>query len=164
MPRSGSNDESGAGPFVAAVDQGTTGARCILFAASRQPRASGYREHAQLPPEPGWVEPDPDEIWGATATVIRDALAQAGGPGARRIAAVGVTNQRETTVLWDRRTGRPVYRAIVWQDTRTRSACQALVDQGVEPLVRARTGLPIATYFSALKAAWVLDNVPGAPA
>ena len=162
MPLSGGSDtQAGAGPLVAAVDQGTTGTRCILFDASGEPRATAYREHAQLTPEPGWVEHDPEEIWEATASVIRDALAQAGGPRARRIAAVGVTNQRETTVLWDRRTGRPVYRAIVWQDTRTRSACQALVDRGVEPFVRSRTGLPIATYFSALKAAWVLDNVPG---
>jgi glycerol kinase len=109
------------------------------------------------------VEHDADEVWAATAAVIRDALAKAGlsGEGTRRIATVGVTNQRETTVLWDRRTGRPLYRAIVWQDTRTRLACQTLIDRGVEPLVRSRTGLGIATYFSALKAAWVLDNIPG---
>jgi glycerol kinase len=151
------------GPFVAAVDQGTTGTRCILFDASGHPRATAYREHAQLTPQPGWVEHDADEVWAATAEVIRDALAQAGLSGAatHRIAAVGVTNQRETTVLWDRRTGRPLYRAIVWQDVRTRLACQALIDRGLEPLVRSRTGLGIATYFSALKAAWVLDHVPG---
>ncbi len=151
------------GPLVAAIDQGTTGTRCILFDASGHPRASAYREHTQLTPQPGWVEHDAEEVWEATAAVIRDALAKAGltGAEARRIAAVGVTNQRETTVLWDRRTGRPLYRAIVWQDTRTRPACQALIDRGMEPSVRSRTGLPIATYFSALKAAWMLDNVPG---
>src|SRR2546425_12809541 len=101
MPRFGSPTESGVGPFVAAVDQGTTGTRCILFDASGEPRASAYREHAQLTPEPGWVEHDPEEIWEATAAVIRDALAQArlAGPGARRIAAVGGTDQRATTVL-----------------------------------------------------------------
>ncbi len=152
-----------AGSAVAAIDQGTTGTRCIIFDAAGLPRASAYREHAQLTPQPGWVEHDPEEIWDATATVIREALAQSGlsGEGIRRIAAVGVTNQRETTVLWDRRTGRPLYRAIVWQDTRTRPACQALIDRGLEPVVRSRTGLGIATYFSALKAAWILDHVPG---
>ena len=151
------------GPFVAAIDQGTTGTRCIIFDATGQPRARAYREHAQLTPQPGWVEHDAEDIWEATAGVVRDAVASAGlsGEAAGAIAAVGVTNQRETTVLWDRRTGRPVYPAIVWQDTRTRSACQALIDRGAEPLVRSRTGLPIATYFSALKAAWILDNVPG---
>lgn len=155
-----------AGPLVAAIDQGTTGTRCIIFDASGLPRAGAYREHAQLTPQPGWVEHDPDEILDATGAVVREALAEAGlaGDGIRRIAAVGVTNQRETTVLWDRRTGRPLYRAIVWQDTRTRSACQALIDRGLEPVVRARTGLGIATYFSALKAAWILDQVPGARA
>jgi glycerol kinase len=152
-----------AGPLVAAIDQGTTGTRCIIFDASGLPRARAYREHAQLTPQPGWVEHDPEEIWDATAAVVREALAQAGlsGEGIRRIAAVGVTNQRETTVLWDRRTGRPLYRAIVWQDTRTRPACQGLIDRGLEPVIRARTGLGVATYFSALKAAWILDHVPG---
>src|SRR5207302_9472477 len=106
---------------------------------------------------------DPEEIWRKTDGVIRRALAQAGlaAGAAGRVAAVGVTNQRETSVLWDRRTGRPLYRAIVWQDTRTRDACRALIDRGLEPSVRARTGLPLATYFSALKAAWILDHVPG---
>ena len=154
------------GPFVAAIDQGTTGTRCILFDAAGRPCASAYREHAQFTPQPGWVEHDAEEIWDATAAVVRDTLAAAGlsGHAGRAIAAVGVTNQRETTVLWDRRTGRPVYRAIVWQDTRTRGACGTLMERGLEPLVRSRTGLPIATYFSALKAAWILDNVPGARA
>jgi glycerol kinase len=152
-----------AGPLVAAIDQGTTGTRCILFDGSGLPRAGAYREHAQLTPQPGWVEHDPEEIWETTAAVIREALAKLGlsGGALRRVSAVGVTNQRETTVLWDRRTGRPIYRAIVWQDTRTRPACQALIDRGLEPAIRARTGLGIATYFSALKAAWILDHVPG---
>jgi len=153
----------GSGPLVAAIDQGTTGTRCILFDAAGRQRASAYEEHAQLTPHPGWVEHDPEEIWQKTDRVIRRALAQAGltAGAAGRIAAVGVTNQRETSVLWDRRTGRPLYRAIVWQDTRTRDACRALIDRGLEPSVRARTGLPLATYFSALKAAWILDHVPG---
>ena len=129
----------------------------------RRQRASAYEEHAQLTPQPGWVEHDPEEIWQKTVDVIRGALGQAGlaDGAAGRLAAVGVTNQRETSVLWDRRTGRPLYRAIVWQDTRTRDACRALIDRGLEPSVRARTGLPVATYFSALKAAWILDHVPG---
>jgi glycerol kinase len=148
------------GPLVAAIDQGTTGTRCILFDAAGQTVAGAYEEHSQLTPQPGWVEHDPEEIWEKTVRVIRGALSRAGG-AADRLAAVGVTNQRETTVLWDRRTGRPLYRAIVWQDTRTREACQALIARGVEPAVRGRTGLPIATYFSALKAAWILEHVPG---
>jgi len=164
MPDAEGLDAGGrSGPLVAAVDQGTTGTRCIIFDASGRPRSSAYREHAQLTPQPGWVEHDAEEIWDATASVIREALAKAdlSGGGTGRIAAVGVTNQRETTVLWDRRTGRPLYRAIVWQDTRTRLACQALIDRGTEPLIRSRTGLPVATYFSALKAAWILEHVPG---
>jgi glycerol kinase len=157
---------AGGGPYVAALDQGTTGTRCIVFDAAGRARASAYAEHAQITPQPGWVEHDPEEIRDAAFRVVREALAQAGlaGGAAGRLAAVGVANQRETTVLWDRRTGRPVYRAIVWQDTRTREACRALADRGLEPMLRARTGLPVATYFSALKAAWMLDHVPGARA
>lgn len=152
---------TGARPsFVAAIDQGTTGTRCIVFDAAARPVATSYAEHRQLTPRPGWVEHDPEEIWEATVRVTKAALAQAGVDGAR-LAGLGVTNQRETTVLWDRRTGRPVYPAIVWQDTRTREACQALIAQGHEPAVRSLTGLPLATYFSALKATWILDHVPG---
>jgi glycerol kinase len=154
---------AGAGPYVAAIDQGTTGTRCILFDVSGRPVASAYAEHAQVTPQPGWVEHDPEEIWRTTVGVIRGALAGAGvtGSPAGRVAGIGITNQRETTVLWDRRTGRPVYNAIVWQDTRTRDACQAMEARGAGPMIRARTGLPIATYFSATKAAWVLDRIPG---
>src|SRR5207302_206298 len=144
------------------INRTTQGALLGVFPEARQ-RAGAYEEHAQLTPQPGWVEHDPEEIWQKTDRVIRRALAQAGlaAGAACRVAAVGVTNQRETSVLWDRRTGRPLYRAIVWQDTRTRDACRALIDRGLEPSVRARTGLPVATYFSALKAAWILDHVPG---
>ncbi len=151
------------GPYVAAIDQGTTGTRCIVVDAAGRPAASAYEEHAQITPQPGWVEHDPEEIWEKTNRVIRTALAQAGlaGGASGRVAAIGVTNQRETTVLWDRRTGRPLYRAIVWQDTRTRSACQDLIDRGLDAMIRSRTGLPIATYFSAPKAAWVLEHIPG---
>jgi glycerol kinase len=150
------------GPYVAAIDQGTTGTRCIVFDAGGRPVASAYAEHTQITPHPGWVEHDADELWDATRRVARDALERAGLGEGGGLAAVGVTNQRETVVLWDRRSGRPLYRAIVWQDTRTREACEALIRQGVEPTVRDRTGLPLATYFSALKAAWILDHVPGA--
>jgi len=154
------------GPYVAAVDQGTTGTRCIVFDAGGRPVASAYAEHAQLTPRPGWVEHDPEEIWEATGRVVREALARAGQSvsAAGTPAAIGITNQRETAVLWDRRTGRPVYHAIVWQDTRTRDACRSLIERGTEPMIRDRTGLPVATYFSALKVAWILDQIPGARA
>ncbi len=149
------------GPHVAAIDQGTTGTRCMVVDAAGQPVASAYAEHAQITPQPGWVEHDPDELWRATCGVAREALGRAGLTGAAELAGLGVTNQRETAIVWDRRTGAPLYNAIVWQDTRTRGACDRLLREGAEPFVRARTGLPVATYFSALKAAWILDHVPG---
>ncbi len=134
-----------------------------MFDASGRPIASAYEEHTQITPQPGWVEHDPEEVWEKTGHVIRDALARSGltGGASSHLAAVGVTNQRETTLLWDRHTGRPLYRAIVWQDTRTQRACEALIGRGLAPLIREKTGLPIATYFSGPKAAWVLDHVPG---
>jgi glycerol kinase len=154
----------GTGPYVAAIDQGTTGTRCMMFDAAGRVVAGAYAEHAQLTPQPGWVEHDADEIRDTTFSVVREALAQAGlaEHAAGRVAAIGVTNQRETSVVWERRTGRPVYRAIVWQDTRTHEACRALMERGLEPMIRSRTGLPVATYFSALKMAWILDHIPGA--
>ncbi len=151
------------GPYVAAIDQGTTGTRCMVVDAAGQPVASAYAEHAQITPRPGWVEHDPEELWAVACGVVREALGRA-GLGAGELAGLGVTNQRESTVLWERRTGAPIYHAIVWQDTRTRDACERLIREGAEPFVRARTGLPVATYFSALKAAWILDHVPGARA
>ena len=134
-----------------------------MFDASGRPIAEAYEEHTQITPQPGWVEHDPEEIWEKTGQVIRQALARSGlaGGASSHLAAMGVTNQRETTLLWDRRTGRPLYRAIVWQDTRTRRACEALIGRGLAPLIREKTGLPIATYFSGPKIAWVLDHVPG---
>ncbi|HKX18629.1 MAG TPA: glycerol kinase GlpK [bacterium] len=151
---------------IAAVDQGTTGTRCIVFDEAGRPLASAYVEHRQLTPRPGWVEHDPEEIWGATARVVAEALDRAAARSAassRRppLAAVGITNQRETVVVWDRATGRPVYPAIVWQDTRTREACEMLIRDGAAETIRSRTGLPVATYFSATKLAWILDRVPG---
>jgi len=152
-----------AGPFVAAIDQGTTGTRCMLFDRDGRAAGSAYAEHRQSAPRPGWLEHDPDEIWAATVRVVTEALGRAGA-GPRSVAAVGIANQRETIVVWERRTGRPIYPAIVWQDTRTRDACEALIADGASETIRRRTGLPVATYFSATKLAWMLIHVPGARA
>ncbi|MDR7482487.1 MAG: glycerol kinase GlpK [Armatimonadota bacterium] len=143
--------------YLAAIDQGTTGTRCMLFDLTGRAVASAYREHDQLFPQPGWVEHDPAQIWDRTQTVVAEALAAA-PPG--HLLAVGITNQRETTVAWDGRTGRPLYNAIVWQDVRTAPDCRALIDAGWEDDVRRRTGLPISTYFSATRIRWLLERVP----
>jgi glycerol kinase len=143
--------------YLAAIDQGTTGTRCILFDLQGRPVSSAYREHRQIFPRPGWVEHDPAEIWLRVQEVI--ALATRSAP-AGRILGVGVTNQRETVVAWDALTGRPVYNAIVWQDTRTERECRALIDAGANDEIRTRTGLPISTYFSATKIAWLFAHVP----
>lgn len=143
--------------LVAAIDQGTTGTRCILFDLRGRIAASSYREHRQIYPQPGWVEHDPVEIWDRVREVTSEAV-RAAPPG--RILAVGITNQRETVVAWDARTGRPAHNAIVWQDTRTEADCRALIEAGWEDEIRARTGLPISTYFSATKIRWLLANVP----
>jgi glycerol kinase len=146
--------------LVAAIDQGTTSSRCILFDRGGRIVASHQLEHAQITPRPGWVEHDPDEIIERVRTCIRVALREAGAE-ARNVAAVGISNQRETTVVWDRRTGRPVHDAIVWQDTRTADAVARIGDID---RYRARTGLPVSTYSSALKLAWILDHVERDPA
>ncbi|MGQ0550795.1 MAG: glycerol kinase GlpK, partial [Armatimonadota bacterium] len=143
--------------YLAAIDQGTTGTRCIFFDLRGQAVASAYREHRQIFPRPGWVEHDPLEIWTRTQEVIGDAV-RASPRG--RLLGIGVTNQRETTVAWDVRSGRPAYNAIVWQDTRTEPDSRALVEAGWQDDVRAHTGLPISTYFSATKMRWLLANVP----
>ena len=147
--------------LIAAIDSGTTGTRCIIFDQSARIVESAYEEHQQMYPQPGYVEHDAEEIWTRTRGVVGAALAKA-RLTPRDLRAAGITNQRETIVLWDRATGRPLYHALVWQDTRTASACARLSAQGVEPYLRALTGLPIATYFAATKLAWLLDNVPGA--
>jgi len=147
-------------PYIAAIDQGTTGTRCMLFNHSGQPVAFHYKEHEQIFPQPGWVEHDPLEIWHAVQEVMHGALNRA-GISAGEIAALGITNQRETTVIWNRRTGRPYYNAIVWQCTRTQPLCQDLINRGLEARFRERTGLVIATYFSGPKIRWLLDHVPG---
>ncbi len=148
------------GRYVAAIDQGTTSTRCIIF--DRQGNIIGVdqKEHRQIYPQPGWVEHDPMEIWERTQEVVRGAIAQA-GIDPKDIVAVGVTNQRETTVVWDRHTGKPYYNAIVWQDTRTDKICEQLAQEGGQDRFRPKTGLPLATYFSGPKIMWLLENVPG---
>jgi glycerol kinase len=150
-------------PILAAIDQGTTGTRCILFDRDTRIVASDYAEHRQICPQPGWVEHDADEIWTRARGVVGAALAKAQLTPAD-IAAVGITNQRETVVLWERATGQPLHHALVWQDTRTAAACARLRAGGAEHVLRERTGLPIATYFGASKLAWLLDRLPGARA
>jgi len=146
--------------YVAAVDQGTTSTRFIVFDHAGQVVSLHQLEHQQIYPQPGWVEHDPMEIWERTRQAIRTALAK-NGIDPRDIAAIGVTNQRETTIVWDKKTGRPYYNAIVWQCTRTKDICDALAREGGQDRFRARTGLPLATYFSGPKIRWILDNVPG---
>jgi glycerol kinase len=149
--------------FVGAIDQGTTSTRFILVDAAGDIRAMAQREHAQLCPVPGWVEHDGAEILRNTRVAIDEALAST-GVGAGDLAAVGVTHQRETCLLWDRVTGAPLHNALVWMDTRTRPLVERYASRGVGDLVRAKTGLPLATYFSVLKLVWLFDNVPGARA
>ena len=149
--------------YVGAIDQGTTSTRFIVFDHSGAEVAIEQVEHRQIYPRPGWVEHDPLEILARCREVIRGGLARA-GIGAGDLAAVGIANQRETTVVWDRRTGQPVYNAIVWQDTRTDGFIAELARDGGQDRFRSRVGLPLATYFSGPKIRWVLDNVPGARA
>jgi glycerol kinase len=155
------NDPHDSADLAVAIDQGTTGSRFMAFDRRGNMTASSYREHRQIYPQPGWVEHDPLEIWDATQSVCREALQRA-GIRSSRIAGLGITNQRETTIVWDRRSGQPLYNAIVWQCTRTTEACQQLIDAGLEETFRSRTGLPIASYFSGPKIAWILDHVDGA--
>ncbi len=146
--------------YAAAVDQGTTSTRFMVFDREGKVVALEQEEHEQIYPRPGWVEHDPMEIWQRTQEVIQGALGK-GNIDPRDIAGVGVTNQRETTVVWDRRTGRPVYNAIVWQDTRTDVICNELARDGGQDRFRPKVGLPLATYFSGPKIKWILDNVSG---
>lgn len=147
--------------FVLALDQGTTSTRAIIFDHDGLPVATGQMEHRQIFPHAGWVEHDPMEIWANSREVIGQALGKA-NITRHDIAAVGITNQRETAIVWDRRTGQPVYNAIVWQDTRTQDMIDQLSADGGAGRFRDKTGLPLATYFSASKIAWILDNVEGA--
>ena len=147
--------------FLLAIDQGTTSTRAIVFDAALAPVASAQQELRQIYPAPGLVEHDPEAIWSTTVETVRSAMAKA-GVGAKDIAALGITNQRETTIVWDRATGRPIHNAIVWQDRRTADACAALREGGHDAAVAARTGLLLDPYFSATKIAWLLDHVEGA--
>ncbi|MGQ9628479.1 MAG: FGGY family carbohydrate kinase, partial [Anaerolineae bacterium] len=146
--------------YVAAIDQGTTGTRFMVFNERGQAVSTCYEEHRQIYPQPGWVEHDPMEIWEKTQKVIKESMAR-GGVKAGEISGIGVTNQRETTLVWDPKTGKPCYNAIVWQCTRTREICQQFIEDGYEPTIKKKTGLPVATYFSGPKLKWILDNVEG---
>ncbi len=150
-------------PHILALDQGTTSTRAIVFDQAGSPVATAQQELRQIYPQPGWVEHDPEEIWQATIRVCRDVLADCANAG-REVVALGITNQRETTVLWDRRTGEPVHNAIVWQDRRTAEACHDIAEAGHAELIAERTGLLPDPYFSASKLAWLLDTVEGAQA
>ncbi len=147
--------------FVLAIDQGTTSSRAILFDDTHAPVAIAQKEFEQHFPHSGWVEHDTGDIWETTLSTCREAIAEAGARPSE-IAAIGITNQRETTVLWDRKSGKPLHRAIVWQDRRTADTCADLKNAGFEPKVAARTGLLLDPYFSGTKVAWILDNVDGA--
>ena len=148
---------------ILAIDQGTTSSRAILFDADLKVRATAQEEFPQHYPASGWVEHDPSDLWSTVAGTARAAIEKA-GIGADRIAAIGITNQRETTLIWDRATGEPIHRAIVWQDRRTADICGALKAAGHEPMITARTGLLLDPYFSGTKIKWLLDHVPGARA
>ena len=146
--------------YAAAIDQGTTSTRFMIFDHAGKVIEVDQKEHEQIYPKPGWVEHNPMEIWDRTQDVIKEALAKS-KIDPKDIAAVGVTNQRETTVVWEKATGKPVYNAIVWQDTRTADICNDLAKDGGQDRLRPKTGLPLATYFSGPKIKWILDNVPG---
>src|SRR5690554_335064 len=146
---------------ILALDQGTTSSRAIVFDQQGRILSVAQREFQQIYPRPGWVEHDPNEIWSTQAGVAAEAVARA-GMRAEDVAAIGITNQRETAVVWDRNSGIPVHNAIVWQDRRTAAHCDRLKEEGHEALIRDRTGLVIDAYFSATKVAWILDNVEGA--
>ena len=146
--------------YIGALDQGTTGTRFIVFDRASRPVAQAYLEHRQLYPRPGWVEHDPAEIWENARRVIQQALRQA-DLQPERLVAIGISDQRETTVVWERKTGRPLYPAIVWQDRRTTVRCAELRALGYQELVQERTGLSLDPYFSATKLEWLLQNVAG---
>src|SRR5258708_11032707 len=159
----GSNARKTIMSFVLAIDQGTTSSRAIVFRSDISIAATAQQEFPQHFPASGWVEHEPEDIWTSTIMVCREALEKA-DLKAKDIAAIGITNQRETTVVWDRATGQAVHRAIVWQDRRTADICARLKNEGHEPDISARTGLIIDPYFSGTKVAWILDHVPGARA
>lgn len=148
------------GPFIAAIDQGTTSSRCIVFDTDGRIVSVDQKEHEQIFPKPGWVEHDAAEIWTNVQEVVDSAVAKAGITAAD-VKAIGITNQRETTVLWDKNTGEPVHNALVWQDTRTDALCKELGRNVGQDRFRRETGLPLASYFAGPKIRWLLDNVEG---
>ncbi len=148
---------------ILAIDQGTTSSRAIMFNSASEILAVAQKEFTQIFPEDGWVEHDPEEIWDSTVAVVREVIAKS-GIAASEIAAIGITNQRETTVLWDKNTGEVIYNAIVWQDRRTAGDCEILKASGFEVAITQKTGLLLDPYFSGTKVKWLLDNVPGARA
>ena len=147
--------------YIGAIDQGTTSTRFIIFDRQGRAVASAQKEHRQIYPQPGWVEHDAEEIWQRSQQVIAEAMERA-GLKAGEMAAIGITNQRETTVVWERKTGKPVGNAIVWQDMRVASEVARLGREIGDEFFRSRTGLPLSTYFSALKLRWILENMEGA--
>lgn len=147
--------------YILALDAGTTSSRAIVFNHKGEICATGQKEFTQIFPQSGWVEHDPYEIWSSQASVIAEAITKIGINGTN-IAAIGITNQRETTLVWNRKTGEPIYNAIVWQDRRTSGYCDNLKNEGLISFIREKTGLVIDAYFSATKIKWILDNVPGA--
>mgnify|MGYP001817654463 FL=1 len=148
------------GKFLLAIDQGTSSSRTVIYDHDARVVASAQQEFPQIYPQPGWVEHDPEAIWESVTSVTGGAMRKAGA-AASDISAIGITNQRETTVIWDRATGECVYNAIVWQDRRTADYCQSLKDAGLEAAVTEKTGLRLDPYFSGSKIAWILDNVNG---
>jgi len=146
--------------YILALDQGTTSSRAIIYDQNGLPFATAQKEFTQIYPQPGWVEHDPEEIWSTQAGVAQEAISKA-GIKSNDLAAIGITNQRETTVVWNKSTGKPVYNAIVWQDRRTSGYCDKLISEGFEETVVDKTGLVIDAYFSATKIRWILDNVKG---
>ena len=147
--------------YILAIDQGTTSSRAIIFDAEGAIKSVSQKEFTQFFPRPGWVEHDADEIWATQYSVVTEAIARM-GISAAELAAIGITNQRETTIVWDAATGRPVYHAIVWQDRRTAEYCDSLKERGLADMIRSRTGLIPDAYFSATKVRWILENVEGA--
>lgn len=147
--------------YVLALDQGTTSSRAILFDHNRNVTGIAQREYTQHYPQPGWVEHDPEDIWKTQSGVAREILTTT-GISPQEVAAIGITNQRETTVIWDKLSGQPIYPAIVWQDRRTAETCEQLKSEGLEPYIRSNTGLVLDAYFSATKIKWILDHVDGA--
>jgi glycerol kinase len=147
--------------FILSIDQGTTSSRAIVFDKQGNIKAVAQKEFTQIYPEPGWVEHDANEIWSSQAGVVAEAVLKAGLRPVD-LAAIGITNQRETTVVWERESGKPIYNAIVWQDRRTSAYCNQLKEEGIDKLIQEKTGLIVDAYFSATKIKWILENVPGA--